>query len=179
MRSKGFKHSQETKDKIRNSKLGSRASAETKNKMSLARKGRKLSKGWCKNISDGQRGRVAGMAGKKHTLETRRKIAEALKGEKSSFWKGGVTPLNAKIRVSMEYRDWRTKVFERDNYTCVWCGARGNLNADHIKPFSLFPKLRFKLDNGRTLCVPCHRKTATFARNIPKASHLTHVSKHR
>lgn len=58
---------------------------------------------------------------------------------------------------------WRKKVFERDNYTCVLCNIRGgNLQADHIKPYSLYPDLRFDIDNGRTLCVICHKKTDTY-----------------
>ena len=78
-------------------------------------------------------------------------------------WKGGITTINQKIRRSREYRLWRIAVFERDNYTCIFCGCvGGRLNADHIKPFALFPELRFAIDNGRTLCDDCHRKTETF-----------------
>lgn len=60
-------------------------------------------------------------------------------------------------------REWRLAVFERDNYTCVFCGKRGGkLQADHIKPFKEFPELRYELSNGRTLCVKCHRKTESY-----------------
>jgi 5-methylcytosine-specific restriction endonuclease McrA len=86
------------------------------------------------------------------------------KGERHPNWRGGITPINLRIRVSKEFKLWRKAIFERDNYTCVWCGKRGKLiHADHIKPFSLFPELRFALDNGRTLCFDCHKKTSTFA----------------
>ena len=86
-----------------------------------------------------------------------------LSGEKHYNWKGGITPINFKIRQSLEYKLWREAVFLRDKFTCIWCGqVGGKLNADHIKPFALFPELRFSIDNGRTLCVSCHRTTETF-----------------
>jgi 5-methylcytosine-specific restriction endonuclease McrA len=77
--------------------------------------------------------------------------------------RGSVSP-ERRIRYSPQMSAWRQAVFERDDYTCQLCGIRGGveLNADHIKPFALYPELRFDLSNGRTLCVPCHRKTDTF-----------------
>lgn len=88
---------------------------------------------------------------------------EFYKGEKNNMWKGGITPINQKIRTSKEYKDWRIKVFERDNYTCQECNSRGvTLNADHIKPFAYYPELRLVIENGRTLCVPCHKETNTY-----------------
>src|SRR3990167_11383697 len=61
-----------------------------------------------------------------------------IRGENHHGWKGGITSENHKIRGSLEYKLWRKAVFERDNWTCIWCGQRGSrLNADHIKPFAL------------------------------------------
>lgn len=86
------------------------------------------------------------------------------RGENNNNWKGGVTPINEKIRKSTEYKLWRMAVFQRDNFTCVWCGgeSHGDIQADHIKPFAYFPELRFAIDNGRTLCRKCHETTDTY-----------------
>jgi len=79
-------------------------------------------------------------------------------GDKHPNWKGGLGTIRHKIMQTFEYKNWRTKVFQSDNYTCRICGEiGGRLNADHIKPWSLFPKLRFKLSNGQTLCEECHK----------------------
>ena len=113
--------------------------------------------------------------------ETKRKISEALKGRmpknlhlldnsgaNSHWWKGGITPENERIRKSTEYALWRTAVFIRDDYACVIGGkAHGRkINADHIKPFALYPDLRLAIDNGRTLCVDCHKQTETYGRSV-------------
>jgi hypothetical protein len=129
-------------------------------------RGRKLSKNHIEQIKKIQSNR---------SLEWRKKLGDNYRGAKSKFWKGGVSPINELMRKSLEYRLWRKSVFERDDYTCLWCGTRGGkgigrvvLHADHIKPFSLFPELRFAIDNGRTLCVPCHKTTETYGVNINK-----------
>ena len=90
--------------------------------------------------------------GKTRSKETNRKISEAntghiawnkglecpqFSGENNPRWKGGITPLYEKIRKLPEYKEWRTSIYERDNYTCQECGSQesGTLNAHHIKPF--------------------------------------------
>ena len=100
-----------------------------------------------------------------YDLDKKRRMS----GEKSHLWRGGKTQENKLLRQRAEYREWRKKVFERDNYTCQMCGARSQkgkrieLNVDHIKPFALYPELRFEVNNGRTLCKECHKKTPTYA----------------
>lgn len=79
-------------------------------------------------------------------------------GELNSSWKGGVTQTNEKIRKSNEYSNWRKSIFIRDNFTCVRCKKTGVvLNADHFLPFARYPTEQLHLENGRTLCVECHR----------------------
>lgn len=83
-------------------------------------------------------------------------------GEKSHKWRGGLTGRTQLLRNSRHYKLWRTAVFERDDYTCQLCGERGGaLTADHIKPWALYPALRFDVLNGRTLCRKCHKNVDT------------------
>ncbi len=111
--------------------------------------------------------------GRKHSKETKLKIALNRRGKtvgsNNPNWKGGKTKERTRIMSSFEYKLWRRSVFERDNYTCIWCGIKGSqkggyLEADHIKRFADYPELRFAIDNGRTLCRECHKKTDTYGR---------------
>lgn len=162
---------------------GRKFSEEHKRKIGLANsialKGRKIPKKVIENMHTFQVGNKycvgripwnKGLIGViKQTPETRLKIRNnAKRGSENHLWKGGITPINKQIRQSLEYRLWREAVFKRDNWTCVWCGqVGGELNADHIKRFADYPELRFAIDNGRTLCVPCHRTTYIGKINVP------------
>ena len=156
--------------------LGKKLSTEHKEKLRLSKLG-KNNPMFGKTISEETRKKKSiSNTGNKHTLETKRKIGLKNSGENSNLWRGGVTKTNALIRCSLEYKLWRTSVFERDGYTCIWCQRKGGLdyntkervvlNADHIKPFSLFPELRLAIDNGRTLCKDCHKTTDTYGWNL-------------
>lgn len=80
-------------------------------------------------------------------------------GELNSNWRGGITPINAKLRKSDEYESWRKQVFERDNYTCQCCGKKYTfLHCHHLYSFIDNENLRTNIDNGVTLCKECHNK---------------------
>lgn len=90
-------------------------------------------------------------------------------GDRSHFWRGGVSTENEKVRKSAEYKQWRQLVFYRDDFTCQICKEKGgNLHADHIKTFAYHPELRLDISNGRTLCVDCHYKTDTYGSKAVK-----------
>lgn len=98
-------------------------------------------------------------------------------GENNPAWKGGKVPLVHLIRKMYEYRQWRSDVYTRDDWTCQSCGLRKRLEAHHIKPFSfiieeykiitleqarLCDEL-WNINNGQTLCIDCHKKTDSYA----------------
>mgnify|MGYP002511606325 CR=1 FL=1 len=58
-----------------------------------------------------------------------------------------------------ERREWRKKVYERDNYICRCCGKQGGrLNAHHLNGYNWDKDNRYNVDNGVTLCEECHGK---------------------
>ncbi|TJW14336.1 MAG: hypothetical protein E5W82_10175 [Mesorhizobium sp.] len=107
----------------------------------------------------GNKGRV----GTKHTPETKSRISALTRertprGADHYAWKDGAKERNKDDRRRPEYRVWRESIFERDGFACTKCGddKGGNLRAHHIKSFADFPSLRFDVENGVTLCHPCH-----------------------
>jgi len=97
------------------------------------------------------------LKGNKRSEETKEKISKSQKGQNNSNWKGGVTPLNKRIKDSIEYKLWREAVYARDNYTCQKCNDRGGkLHPHHIFNFATYLDLRLAIDNGITLCKKCH-----------------------
>jgi hypothetical protein len=168
----GKKHSKETKEKLRVYRTGLILTDEHKKKISKSLIGNKRSLGYSQSEETRNKKRIAAIRIGSRPPSTKGRIAGPeerqrkrlrILGINNPSWKGGITPINRVIRTSKLYKLWRQMVFQRDNFTCVWCGAKDvYLNADHIKPFAYFPELRFYINNGRTLCVPCHKKTDTY-----------------
>jgi len=154
---KKLSEKQKAKGTIPPSRKGTKSSEETRLKQSRSLKGKK-----------------GGFLGGKHTEETKKRIGLAFRGDKHPNWKGGITPLVMKIRLCPRTKIWRDSIFSRDNFTCHLCGKRGGrIEADHYPiPFSeIFKKNLIKsldqaieckefwdINNGRTLCRPCHDK---------------------
>jgi 5-methylcytosine-specific restriction endonuclease McrA len=87
------------------------------------------------------------------------RLSLAKRGDRNAAWKGGKTPYNKIYHGTVAWQVWRQGVFERDNYTCQLCGKIGGLlHPHHIELVSEHPEKVFDIDNGKTLCVPCHKK---------------------
>jgi 5-methylcytosine-specific restriction protein A len=59
-----------------------------------------------------------------------------------------------------DWRYWKKQALLRDNYTCQSCGLKESeiMEVDHILSKSLYPGLKFALENLITLCPNCHRR---------------------
>jgi len=154
----GKKHTEETKSKMRSPKTD-----EHKKKLSIGKKGKTYKEIGRSPTSDSTRIKMS--------------INNGQRGDKSIFWKGGTTKIADSIRNSFVYRQWRSDVYQRDNYICQVCGKRGGrLQADHVKQFAVILNENniecveealdceelWNINNGRTLCENCHKKTDTY-----------------
>jgi len=176
---KGFKHSLESRKKM---------SLSQKGKVKV--KGVKFSEEHKKKLSQAHKDNpVKYWLGKKMSLATREKMSKKqkeignkppiIKGARSNFWKGGVTKINSAIRSLSLMKQWRSNVFQRDNWTCQTCNTRGcYLEAHHIKKLSSIIKedeinnteqaicneKLWDINNGVTLCLECHNKTKEYGK---------------
>lgn len=94
---------------------------------------------------------------------------EDIRGEKNWKWKGGKSRDYKSHYNSLEYREWRRQIFERDNFTCQRCGANQcYIEPHHIKSWSEYPELRYEVSNGTTLCLDCHAEVDPFRKRLKK-----------
>lgn len=177
---KGKKYSSELKKKLSDSAKERKQIPPPRKGIKLTLEQREKLKGkipWNKGKKTGPAWNKGKKGLYKHSEESKKKISLSHAGEKAYQFKG-LTPLNISIRTCFKYRQWRSDVFTRDNFTCQFCLDKrgGNLEADHIKPFALILKENniksfkqaldceelWNINNGRTLCIRCHMKTETW-----------------
>ncbi len=106
-------------------------------------------------------------------------------GKDSGNWKGGKTELHTAVIGLRQYKEWRLRIFQRDNWTCQKCKARRKvgdrvvIQVHHLKPFYKIVEENnikttkdaiqcgelWNMNNGITLCVSCHRQTESYLVN--------------
>ncbi len=163
-----YNHTEDSKRKISEAHKGIIFSEEHKKKLSISKAN--ISNETREKMSLGQKIRFKNMKhsmlGKHHSEESKLKMRTAKLGkigELANNWRGGIGPLNRKLRACALYQIWRSAVFLRDNFTCQnfcckYCKNKIGvmIHPHHIKPVSLFPELAFKIDNGTTYCKEFH-----------------------
>lgn len=80
-------------------------------------------------------------------------------GKNANAYKNGNAAQTKRGKLKGQLAKWRKKVYKRDKYTCQKCGNIGiELHAHHVKELAKFPDLVLDVNNGVTVCVPCHEK---------------------
>lgn len=169
----------EAKESLSKSQFGKKASIQTREKMSRKAKENGIGK-WNKDRKwDEKRKRKWGIKikeeykignrkswnkGRKMTLEERKKLSNAkrkkwdLSGRKRKIKRAHHT------NNQIEYIEWRKSVFQGDDWICQKCERKSGIRrpiylvAHHKESWADYPNLRYKTDNGITLCRGCHIK---------------------
>jgi len=151
----------EAKKGSKNHFFGKKFTDEHKEKLSKAKKGKPFP------------GESFSWEGKKLSKQHRQK----LRGKNHWNWKGGITKIEKICRRLPEYIEWRSSIFERDNFTCRVCEKKGcYITAHHVKSFSKILKKNniktaeqaikcgelWESKNGITLCEECHSLTDNY-----------------
>lgn len=142
---------------------GRKCDEETRVKISIAQKGRKLSEEHKRKLKENHKG----MTGKKQSFNQ----IKMMRGNKYA-WRGGKIKNE---RNDPAYHFWVKKVKKRDKNQCTFKGQNcsGYNIVHHIKSWTKYPELRYKINNGITLCQFHHpRKREDERKLIPVFQNL-------
>jgi len=97
------------------------------------------------------------------SVATKQKQSKAKIGMKNYRWIEDRSILMTNKRNDPEYKQWVRKVKKRDNNVCQLKdeNCSGYNIVHHIKGWAEYPELRYRTDNGVTLCQFHHPKTRT------------------
>lgn len=162
---KNKKHTKETKKKMsiarfkNNHFKGKYHTKETKKKISKALRG-KNNPNWNKPKSKEIKEKISkAKKGVKLSEEHKKKLSEALKGknsgEKSHFWKGGISP---KLYAVNWTKILKISIRERDKYICQICKKKQGDKTFPVHHID-YDKKNCNPNNLITLCHNCHSKT--------------------
>lgn len=148
-------------------RLGIKHTNETRIKMSISHKGK---------------ARTTIYKSKKFSEEHLKNLGISHKGEKAYNYIKDRSKLKVseKKHLDVKYKDWMLTVKKRDNWKCKIAdeNCSGRLEAHHILSWRDYPELRYKPNNGITLCHAHHpRKRAEEKRLSPYFMELVSVSK--
>lgn len=95
-----------------------------------------------------ERGFGKWMKGRKMLPQVRDALIKALTGQNHWHFNG------------TDWRFWKKTALQRDDFTCQVCGLYDPeiMEVDHIKSKSLYPELKYDIDNLITICPNCHRR---------------------
>lgn len=141
---------------------------ETKNKISESKKGKPS---WNKGLKGYRSGEKHHFYGKKRP---------EMMGENNPLWVGGPAFYKKDDRRNDSgYIGWVKSVRQRDENKCKIGNkdCSGRLEVHHILSWKEYPELRYKINNGITLCHAHHpRKRAEEKRLAPVFQELVSVS---
>lgn len=145
--------------------------------------GKKFSEEHRRKISESGKGRTAWNRGKKLNYEVWNKGIkwEEMSGKNHPNWIKDRNQLAKKQeRNDSAYVNWRNEVRKRDNYKCKIDekDCCGKIVVHHILSWRDFPTLRYKINNGITLCQFHHPLVRNEEKRlIPIFQELVSVSK--
>ena len=175
-------HTEETKKKIANTLKGRKPNfiwtSEKREKIRIAKLGNNNpmygKPAWNKGLSWSKEAKQKMSLSQKQNYKNGRESPfvkiwkenpDFMKGKNSPNWIENRTKIkHLEVRNNPEYKQWRIKILNKDNYRCMICGEikKGEMIADHVFSFTKYSRLRYEIENGQTLCRECHQIKTNF-----------------